>query len=146
MMRIILTLGGMLFGPVAGFFGTFWVCSLFRPKGDCMWKLDALGYSFVIGVPVGLLICGGIGFWIGYLADTADLQKGTRHQIANRRVFCLVVTVRMFMVMAKRKLIPLASKEREAPKYCQSPSLAKSRSRCILIRHAAELPGQDNDT
>jgi hypothetical protein len=76
MMRIITTLGGMLFGPVAGFFGTFWVCSLFRPKGDCMWKLDALGYSFVIGVPVGLLTCGGIGFWIGYLADTADLPEG----------------------------------------------------------------------
>lgn len=69
MVRIVpTTLGGILIGPFAGYFLTYWLYSI-GPDDSCMWELGAMGLSLFVGAPVGLVTFGLTGFWFGCLLD-----------------------------------------------------------------------------
>ena len=76
MMRAILTVLGVLIGPVAGFFGMY-LSELAVPDGECGVVAGPLAFvrSVFIGVPVGAVTFGVIGLWLG-----SRLDKKAKHQ------------------------------------------------------------------
>jgi MFS family permease len=68
MRTALTTLGGVLVGPFAGYFATYWLSYMHR-HNDCMWRFGAHFGGLFIGAPVGLVTFGVIGFCVGYLLD-----------------------------------------------------------------------------
>jgi MFS family permease len=79
-MKIVLTaVGGILIGPFAGFFGTYWLCSL-NAHHDCMWRFGAFFASVLIGGPVGMLALGLTGFCVGYWLDKRAKRRRSEEE------------------------------------------------------------------
>jgi hypothetical protein len=74
MMRTILTVLGVLIGPVAGFFGSYPVFHAIYYKG-CMSDLDVLAKMLTVGAPLGAVTFAGLGFWVGYRLDKKAKQR-----------------------------------------------------------------------
>ena len=73
MMRAILTVLGILIGPVAGFFGSGPVFHAIYYKG-CMTGFDVLDKMLTVGAPLGAVTFAGLGFWVGYRIDKKAKQ------------------------------------------------------------------------
>ena len=67
-MRAILTVLGVLIGPVAGFFGSYPIFHAIYYNG-CMTELDVLAKMLTVGAPLGAITFAGFGFWLGYRLD-----------------------------------------------------------------------------
>ena len=84
-MKILLTaLGGILIGPVVGFFGSGPVFHAIYYKG-CMTGLTVLNKGLTVGAPIGAVTFAVIGFWLGY---AQQFTKATEE--ANRWLRCHV--------------------------------------------------------
>ena len=73
-MRAILTVLGVLIGPVAGFFGSYPVFHAIYYKG-CMTGFTVLHKSLTVGAPLGAVTFAVIGFWLGYRLDKKVKQR-----------------------------------------------------------------------
>lgn len=81
MMKTVLTiLGGILIGPVAGYYVMYWL-SYLNHHGDCMWRFGAHFGGLLMGAPIGAITFGGFGFWLGYRLD----KKLKQRQLENDR-------------------------------------------------------------
>lgn len=81
MRTALTTLCGILVGPFAGYFVTFWMYSI-RSHNDCMWRFGAWAMSLTVGAPIGLVTCGVIGFCVGCLLDKRAKRRGINQEIA----------------------------------------------------------------
>ena len=75
MMKTVLTIvGGILIGPVAGYYVTYWL-SYMQHHNDCMWRFGAHFGGLLFGAPVGAVTFAGLGFWLGYRLDKKAKQR-----------------------------------------------------------------------
>ncbi len=68
-MKILLTILGALIGPFAGFFGMLWLTTTFPDRGNSMWIFEAIGQSFLVGIPLGTITFCLLGLWLGSYLD-----------------------------------------------------------------------------
>ena len=72
MMKIVLTiLGGILIGPLAGYYGIFWLYEV-QTHHHVLARLEELQQalaSLFLGVPLGAVTFAVIGFLVGYMLD-----------------------------------------------------------------------------
>ena len=75
MMKTLLTaLCGILIGPVAGYYVTYWL-SYLNHHGDCMWRFGAHFGALLIGAPIGAVTFALLGFWLGHRLDKKPKQR-----------------------------------------------------------------------
>ena len=71
---LLTTLAGLLIGAAVGSCVTYWLCSVLY-RDNCMWRLIAVSMSLFLGAPIGLAICGVIGFVLGRRQDAKAARR-----------------------------------------------------------------------
>jgi hypothetical protein len=71
---VLTTIAGLLIGPVVGFCVTYCLYYVFY-RDNCMWRLIAVSMSLFLGAPIGLALCGVIGFVLGRRQDAKAARR-----------------------------------------------------------------------
>ena len=71
------TLGGIVVGPLVGYFAAYCVCLISYAGSNCMYKLIATAMGWFLGVPIGAVTFCFLGFLLGAARDRRAKENVT---------------------------------------------------------------------